>query len=70
MKDLKSSDKEVAELISKEKKRQEEDINLIPSENYVSKAVLEASGSIFTNKYSEGYPYKRYYAGNKYVDEL
>ena len=70
MKDLKSSDKEVAELISKEKKRQEEDINLIPSENYVSKAVLEASGSVFTNKYSEGYPYKRYYAGNKYVDEL
>lgn len=70
MKDLESSDKEVAELISKEKKRQEEDINLIPSENYVSKAVLEASGSVFTNKYSEGYPYKRYYAGNKYVDEV
>ena len=70
MKDLESSDKEVAEIISKEKKRQEEDINLIPSENYVSKAVLEASGSVFTNKYSEGYPYKRYYAGNKYVDEV
>ena len=70
MKDLKFSDREVAELIIKEKKRQEEDINLIPSENYVSRAVLEALGSIFTNKYSEGYPYKRYYAGNKYVDEL
>lgn len=70
MKDLISSDEEVAELISKEEKRQEDDINLIPSENYVSKAVLEAAGSVFTNKYSEGYPYKRYYAGNKWVDEI
>ena len=70
MQALKSSDKSVFELIKKEEKRQREDINLIPSENYVSKAVLEASGSVFTNKYSEGYPYKRYYAGNKWVDEV
>ena len=70
MKELKSSDKTVFELIKNEERRQREDINLIPSENYVSKAVLEASGSVFTNKYSEGYPYKRYYAGNKWVDEV
>src|SRR3990170_1513787 len=70
MKELKSSDKTVFELIKNEERRQREDINLIPSENYVSKAVLEATGSVFTNKYSEGYPYKRYYAGNKWVDEV
>ena len=70
MNDLKSSDKKVFDLIKKEEKRQSEDINLIPSENYVSKAVLTATGSVFTNKYSEGYPYKRYYAGNKWVDEM
>ncbi len=70
MKELKSADKGVFDLIKKEEKRQSEDINLIPSENYVSKAVLAATGSVFTNKYSEGYPYKRYYAGNKWVDEM
>src|SRR4029450_3584308 len=43
---------------------------LIPSENYVSRAVLEASGSVFTNKYSEGYPHKRYYEGQQFVDPL
>lgn len=50
--------------------RQSEGIELIPSENYVSSAVLEAMGSIFTNKYSEGYPGKRYYGGQKFVDEI
>ena len=70
MKELKDSDKKVADLIKNEEKRQQDDINLIPSENYVSKAVREATASVFTNKYSEGYPYKRYYAGNKWVDEI
>jgi glycine hydroxymethyltransferase len=70
MKNLKSSDPKVSDLIKREEKRQREDINLIPSENYVSAAVREATGSVFTNKYSEGYPFKRYYAGNKWVDEV
>ncbi|MFH1182501.1 MAG: serine hydroxymethyltransferase [Candidatus Woesearchaeota archaeon] len=62
-------DKEVSRIIASEQKRQEECINLIASENYASSAVLEALGSVFNNKYSEGYPGKRYYAGNQYVDE-
>src|SRR3989344_565887 len=70
MPNLKSADSQIFQLIKKEEKRQQDDINLIPSENYVSRAVLEATGSVFTNKYSEGYPYKRYYAGNKWVDEV
>ncbi len=70
MSSLKNQDKKIYDLIKNEKRRQQQDINLIPSENYVSKGVLEATGSIFTNKYSEGYPYKRYYAGNHWVDEL
>ncbi len=57
-------------LVKKEEKRQRETINLIASENYVSKNVLKALGSVFTNKYAEGYPHKRYYAGNEVVDEL
>ncbi len=61
---------EIFELIKKEKQRQEEVLEMIPSENYVSKAVLEATGSILSNKYSEGYPGKRYYQGNKIVDEI
>ncbi|OGY26940.1 MAG: serine hydroxymethyltransferase [Candidatus Woykebacteria bacterium RBG_16_43_9] len=68
--DLKRTDPKVAKIIKQEEKRQKENINLIASENYVSKAVREATGSVFTNKYSEGYPYKRYYAGNKIVDEI
>src|SRR4030095_16763083 len=67
---LKSSDPEVFELCRAEEKRQAEKIRLIPSENYVSKAVLEASSSVFTNKYSEGYPGKRYYEGQQFVDPL
>lgn len=64
------TDKKVAELIKKELKREREGLELIPSENYVSKEVLDAMGSIFTNKYSEGYPHKRYYGGQEYTDEL
>src|SRR3954471_12277274 len=67
---LKSADPEVFELCRAEERRQEEKIRLIPSENYVSKAVLEASSSVFTNKYSEGYPGKRYYEGQDFVDPL
>ena len=61
-------DKKVTELIRAEQKRQREGLELIPSENYVSRDVLEALGSVFTNKYSEGYPGKRYYGGQDYTD--
>lgn len=67
---LQTTDPEIFELISEEEKRQEEVLELIPSENYVSKAVMEALGSCLTNKYSEGYPGKRYYQGNKFIDEV
>ncbi len=63
-------DPKVAELIRAEEKRQFETICLIPSENYVSRAVLEAMGTVFTNKYSEGYPGKRYYEGQQVIDQL
>ncbi len=63
-------DSELLKLISLEEKRQRESIELIASENYVSKNVLKAMGSILTNKYSEGYSSKRYYNGNKYVDKI
>lgn len=61
---------QVFELIEAEKKRQSEGLELIPSENYVSPAVLEAMGSILTNKYSEGYPGKRYYGGQENIDQI
>jgi glycine hydroxymethyltransferase len=67
---LKVGDPETYELCRAEERRQAESIRLIPSENYVSKAVLEASASVFTNKYSEGYPGKRYYEGQQVVDPL
>lgn len=63
-------DKEVFDAIAGEEKRQAEGLELIPSENYASKAVLEANGSIFTNKYSEGYPHKRYYGGQEFTDQV
>ncbi|MBI4824727.1 MAG: serine hydroxymethyltransferase [Nitrospirae bacterium] len=66
--ELKLIDPEVYEAIEKEINREREKIVLIASENYASKAVLEAQGSIFTNKYAEGYPSKRYYAGCEYAD--
>ena len=63
-------DKEVSEIISKEYNRQKNGLELIASENFTSKNVLKALGSIMTNKYSEGQPYKRYYGGNQYIDEM
>src|SRR6187551_3662852 len=63
-------DPEIAELIIAEEKRQRDSIRLIASENYVSGAVLAATGSVLTNKYSEGYPGKRYYEGQKYIDQV
>ena len=66
--DLKITDPEVYEAIQKERDREHEKILLIASENYVSRAVLEAQGSIFTNKYAEGYPSRRYYGGCEYAD--
>lgn len=63
-------DTQIAKLIRLEAKRQMNNIELIPSENYVSDDVLTALGSVFTNKYSEGYPGKRYYGGQEYTDQL
>ena len=63
-------DKDVYNSIVKEQQRQEESIELIASENIVSRAVLEAMGSVLTNKYAEGYPHKRYYGGCEFVDEI
>lgn len=60
----------VTQLIASEKQRQREGLELIPSENYVSQDVLTALGSIFTNKYSEGYPGKRYYGGQEFTDQI
>lgn len=60
----------IFELIRKEEERQEHTVELIASENFVSKDILEALGSVLTNKYSEGYPGKRYYGGCQYVDEI
>lgn len=67
-KDLQQEDRAVFEAIELEKNRQQNQIELIASENIVSPAVLEAQGSILTNKYAEGYPHKRYYGGCEYVD--
>lgn len=70
MKDLPKSDPVVAGLVRKELDRQEYGLEMIPSENYVSLAVLQAMGTVLTNKYSEGYPGRRYYAGNEYIDQV
>lgn len=67
---LKTSDPEVYDAIEKEKNREHQKIVLIASENFASRAVLEAQGSIFTNKYAEGYPSKRYYGGCEYADAV
>lgn len=63
-------DKQIEELIKAEKKRQTDGLELIPSENYVSSDVLQALGSVFTNKYSEGYPGRRYYGGQENTDQI
>lgn len=70
MKYLQKNDRQIYNLILKEEKRQQSEIRLIPSENYVSKAVLEATGSVLTNKYSEGYAHKRYYQGQEVIDQI
>lgn len=67
---IKKQDSEVYQALQGEEKREEEGLELIPSENYVSRAVREASGSVFTNKYSEGYPGRRYYGGQTYTDAV
>src|ERR1035437_3267649 len=63
-----SKDQEMFDVVNLETKRQLENLELIASENFVSPAVLEAAGSVLTNKYAEGYPSKRYYGGCEYVD--
>ena len=70
MQTLSAADPEVAAIIRTENKRQHNKIRLIPSENYVSRAVLEATGTILTNKYSEGYAQDRYYEGQQQIDKL
>src|SRR3990172_12635880 len=67
---LRERDPDVFRILTAERRRQREGVELIPSENYASEAVLEAMGTIFTNKYSEGDPGRRYYGGNEYVDDV
>ncbi len=70
MDELKRTDPEIYDLIKSEERYEIDSVRLIPSENYASKAVLEASGSLLQNKYSEGYPGKRYYEGQRYIDQI
>ena len=70
MKYLAKEDPQIAKFINEEEKRQEEVLEMIASENYTSKAVMEALGSVLTNKYSEGYPGRRYYQGNEVADKV
>src|SRR3989344_2426430 len=67
---ISQTDPQIAKLIKAEEKRQTEVLEMIPSENYTSQAVMETLGTVLTNKYSEGYPKKRYYQGNAIVDEV
>lgn len=67
---LRATDPEIADLILAEERRQRDKVRLIPSENYVSYAVLAATGSVLTNKYSEGYPGRRYYEGQQLIDPI
>lgn len=67
---IKQQDKDIYDALIGEEEREARGLELIPSENYVSRAVREASGSVFTNKYSEGYPGKRYYGGQEYTDVI
>ena len=70
MKYLKITDPQVYKLIKREEERQKEVLEMIPSENYTSSSVLEALGTVLNNKYSEGYPRRRYYQGNAIADEV
>jgi glycine hydroxymethyltransferase len=67
---LKESDPELEVMIRNEVGRQKEGVNLIASENFSSRSVREALGSVLSNKYSEGYPGNRYYGGNQYIDQV
>ncbi|MFM1524437.1 MULTISPECIES: serine hydroxymethyltransferase [Helcococcus] len=69
MENIQKFDSELYDIIKREENRQQNNIELIASENFVSKAILEAAGSVLTNKYAEGYPGRRYYGGCKYIDE-
>ncbi len=68
--ELKRIDKEIYEILRKEENRKEDTLEMIPSENHTSLAVLEALSSVFNDKYAEGYPGKRYYGGNEYIDDV
>jgi glycine hydroxymethyltransferase len=68
--EIEKTDPQIHNLINLEVSRQQDTINLIPSENFVSRAVMEATGSVLTNKYSEGYPNRRYYQGNANIDTI
>jgi len=70
MRNLKTSDPQIYRLIKSEEKRQKDVLEMIASENYASSSIIEALGSVLTNKYSEGFPCKRYYQGNAVVDEV
>jgi glycine hydroxymethyltransferase len=70
MSQISQQDPDIYKFIEREKRRQAEGVELIPSENYTSEAVMEACGSILTNKYSEGYPKKRYYGGQENIDRI
>ena len=67
---LKNVDPKVFELIENELERQTDHLEMIASENFTYPAVMEAMGSVFTNKYAEGYPYKRYYGGCEFADRV
>lgn len=67
---LSAEDKEIADIIAKELQRQQDQVELIASENIVSRAVMQAQGSVLTNKYAEGYPAHRYYCGCEFIDEI
>src|SRR6266853_322717 len=70
MPSLSEVDPQIAELMAKEVQRQQDTLELIASENHVSRAVMEAAGSVLTNKYAEGYPGKRYYGGCQFYDQI
>lgn len=70
MKNLQKTDPQIYKFIKQEEKRQKDVLEMIPSENYTSSAVMEALGSVLTNKYSEGFPKKRYYQGNEFIDAV